>query len=157
MMAAWNKPGWNTPNFDDSLEKVINRSAPSTNIVAQSLQPIRAVEDHQHKSITKIDNNLWVFDMGRNISGVSQITVKGDSGTVIRLKHAERLNKNGHVDQSNIDLHYRPTDDKDPFQTDIFILGGKGQETFYAKFNYKGFQYIEVSSSKPIRISARKA
>nr|WP_183558012.1 alpha-L-rhamnosidase [Mucilaginibacter sp. SP1R1]MBB6148204.1 alpha-L-rhamnosidase [Mucilaginibacter sp. SP1R1] len=148
------QPGWNTPDFIDSAWKpVINRSAPSQNIVAQSLQPIRNVEEIASKSITKIDNNLWVFDIGRNISGVSQITVKGDSGTIIRLKHAERLNKNGHVDQSNIDLHYRPTDDKDPFQTDIFILGGKGQETFMPKFNYKGFQYVEVSSSKPIELT----
>ncbi|MDN5286078.1 MAG: alpha-rhamnosidase [Mucilaginibacter sp.] len=148
------QPGWNTPNFIDSAWKpVINRSAPSQNIVAQSLQPIRNVEEIAAKSITKIDKNLWVFDIGRNISGVSQITVKGDSGTVIRLKHAERLNKNGHADQSNIDLHYRPTDDKDPFQTDIFILSGKGQETFMPKFNYKGFQYVEVSSSKPIELS----
>lgn len=148
------QPGWNTAGFIDSAWKpVINRSAPSTNIVAQSLQPIRNVEEIASKTITKIDNNLWVFDIGRNISGVSQITVKGDSGTIIRLKHAERLNKNGHVDQSNIDLHYRPTDDKDPFQTDIFILGGKGEETFMPKFNYKGFQYVEVSSSKPIQLT----
>lgn len=148
------QPGWNTPSFIDSAWKpVINRSAPSVNIVAQSLQPIRNVEEIHAKTITKIDNNLWVFDIGRNISGVSQITVKGDSGTIIRLKHAERLNKNGHVDQSNIDLHYRPTDDKDPFQTDVFILGGKGEETFMPKFNYKGFQYVEVSSSKPIQLT----
>ncbi|WPV00438.1 family 78 glycoside hydrolase catalytic domain [Mucilaginibacter sp. cycad4] len=147
------QPGWNTANFDDKKWKpVINRAAPSMNIVSQTMQPIRAVDTISTKSVTKIDSDVWVFDMGRNISGVSQITVKGDSGTVIRLKHAERLNKNGHVDQSNIDLHYRPTDDKDPFQTDIFILGGKGEETFSPRFNYKGFQYIEVSSSKPIQI-----
>ncbi|WEA03277.1 alpha-L-rhamnosidase [Mucilaginibacter sp. SJ] len=147
------QPGWNTANFDDKKWKpAINRSAPSMNIVSQAMQPIRAVDTIYTKSVTKIDSDVWVFDMGRNISGVSQITVKGDSGTVIRLKHAERLNKNGHVDQSNIDLHYRPTDDKDPFQTDIFILGGKGEETFSPRFNYKGFQYIEVSSSKHIQI-----
>lgn len=146
--------GWNTPNFiDTAWKQVINRSAPSQNIVAQSMQPIHNVEEITAKSITKIDNNLWVFDIGRNISGVSKITVKGDSGTVIRLKHAERLNKNGHADQSNIDLHYRPTDDKDPFQTDIFILSGKGEETFMPKFNYKGFRYVEVSSSKPMELN----
>ncbi|SDF39637.1 alpha-L-rhamnosidase [Mucilaginibacter pineti] len=149
------QPGWNMPDFVDTTWKgdVIPRSAPSQNIVAQSMQPIRNVEEIDTKTITKLDNNLWVFDIGRNISGVSKITVKGDSGTVIRLKHAERLNKNGHADQSNIDLHYRPTDDKDPFQTDIFILSGKGEETFMPKFNYKGFQYVEVSSSKPIQLT----
>jgi alpha-L-rhamnosidase len=49
-------------------------------------------------------------------------------------------------------VHYRPTDQSDPFQTDIFILAGKGKETFMPRFNYKGFQYIEVTSNKPIQL-----
>ena len=53
---------------------------------------------------------------------------------------------------ANIDYHYRPTDDSDPFQTDIVILSGK-QDRFMPKFNYKGFQFVEVSSSAPIQLS----
>lgn len=148
------QPGWNTINFSDkSWTKSIFRSAPSTNIVSQSVQPVRAVEAIPAKSMTKLGDNLYLFDLGRNISGVSQITLSGERGTIVRLKHAEKLNKSGYADQSNIDVHYRPTDDKDPFQTDIFILSGNGQETFMPKFNYKGFQYVEVSSDKPIEIN----
>src|SRR5690606_10829583 len=61
--------------------------------------------------------------------------------------------KDGRADQSNIDYHYRPTDDTDPFQTDIFILSGNGKESFRPRFNYKGFQYVEVISDKPIELS----
>lgn len=151
--ARLEQPGWNTTNFDDKGWKgVINRSAPSGNVVAQAMQPIRNVETISVKSMTKLADNVYLFDLGRNISGVSRITVSGEKGTIIRLKHAEKLNKSGYADQSNIDIHYRPTDDKDPFQTDIFILGGKGQESFMPRFNYKGFQYVEVSSDKPITI-----
>ena len=71
--------------------------------------------------------------------------VQGPAGTVIRLKHGERLYAGGHVDQSNIDVHYRPTDDSDPFQTDIYTLNGDSVETFQPRFNYKGFQYVEVT------------
>ena len=146
--------GWNTPNFiDTAWHEVTNRSAPSANIVSQTLQPIRAVEKIAAKSIKKIDDKTYVFDLGRNISGVSQIKVKGEPGTIIRLKHAEKLDKNGMADQSNIIIHYRPTDDQDPYQTDIFILNGKGEEIFMPKFNYKGFQYVEVSSDKPISLN----
>lgn len=146
--------GWNTPNFDDSLWKeVIFRAAPSTQIMAQALHPIRAVEEIATKKLQQFNNKNYVFDLGRNISGVSKITVKGAEGTIIRLKHAERIYDNGHVDQSNIDVHYRPQDDSDPFQTDIFILHGKGEESFMPKFNYKGFQYVEVSSSQPIELT----
>jgi len=152
--ARLEQPGWNTINFDDKKwEEVTLRSAPSKNIVAQSLQPIRNVETIPAKSINKLSDTVYVFDLGRNISGVSQLKVKGGSGTVIRLKHAEKLNKAGRADQSNIDIHYRPTDDKDPYQTDIFILKGEGEETFMPRFNYKGFQYVEVTASKPVTLS----
>ncbi|HWK04608.1 MAG TPA: family 78 glycoside hydrolase catalytic domain [Puia sp.] len=160
--ARLEQPGWNTTNFNDSSWKhVIYRSAPSRHIVAQALQPIRNVEEIPVKTIHSFSDTDYVFDLGRNISGVSRITVKGDPGTVIRLRHAERLYANGHADQSNIDIHYRPTDDKDPYQTDIFILGGKGAapgaapdaETFMPLFNYKGFQYVEVTSDRPIQLT----
>ena len=144
---------WNTPNFVDSTWKnVIFRSAPSDNIVAQTMHPIRNVEAIPTKNIKIFSDKNAVFDLGRNIAGVSKITVKGKAGTIIKLKHGERLYENGHVDLSNIDVHYRPTNDSDPFQTDIFILSGKGEETFMPKFNYKGFQYVEVTSDQAIEL-----
>ena len=152
--ARLEQAGWNTAGFDDSKwGGVIYRSVPSENIVSQMLHPIRNVEEILPKNVTKFNDSTYVFDLGRNISGVSKINVKGIAGTVIKLKHGERLYKNGHVDLSNIDVHYRPTDDTDPFQTDIFILSGKGVETFMPKFNYKGFQYVEVTSSQPISLT----
>jgi alpha-L-rhamnosidase len=54
---------------------------------------------------------------------------------------------------SNINRHYRPTDDNDPFQKDIFILSGNGEEVFMPKFNYKGFRYVEVKSNKPVELT----
>lgn len=146
--------GWDKPGFDDSKWKVaIPVNAPSQNIVAQQLRPIRFVEEIEPVNVNKLSNKHWVFNLSRNISGISRISVKGEKGTEIRLKHGERLNTDGTVDQSNIDVHYRPTDDKDPFQTDIYVLNGEGEETFWPHFNYKGFQYVEVISDKPIEIT----
>jgi len=151
--ARLEKTGWNTPNFDDKdWKEVMFRSAPSKNIVAQALHPIRNVEEITSKNIKKFNDTTYLFDLGRNISGVSKITVNGPAGTVIKLKHGERLYPNGHVDISNIDAHYRPTDNTDPFQTDILILNGKGAQSFMPHFNYKGFQYVEVSSSASIQL-----
>lgn len=151
--ARLNQPGWDKPGFDDSKWKnTIPVNAPSQNIVAQQLQPIRFVEDIDSK-VTKLNDKHYIFNLGRNISGISRISVKGEKGTEIRLKHGERLNTDGTVDQSNIDVHYRPTDDKDPFQTDIYILNGDGEETFWPHFNYKGFQYVEVTSDRPVEIT----
>jgi alpha-L-rhamnosidase len=152
--ARLEQPGWNTVSFDDSKWKaVVYRAAPSNNIVAQALHPIENIEEIRVKSFNKISDTSYVFDLGRNISGVSKLTVNGPAGTILRLKHGEQIYADGHVDQSNINVHYRPTDDTDPFQTDIFILGGKGRETFMPRFNYKGFQYVEVISSEPVTLT----
>lgn len=152
--ARLSQPGWDKPGFDDSKWKnAIPVNAPSQNIVAQQLHPIRFVEEIAPAGILMYSSQHYVYNLGRNISGISQISVRGEKGTEIRLKHGERLKQDGSVDQSNIDVHYRPTDDKDPFQTDIYILNGEGEETFWPHFNYKGFQYVEVASDKPIEIT----
>lgn len=153
--ARLSQPGWNTPDFDDSKwEKAIPVKAPSENIVAQVLHPIRFVEEIKPAFVIMQSNQKYIYNLGRNISGVSRIEVKGEKGIAIRLKHGEFLDKDGNVDQSNIDIHYRPTDDKDPFQTDIYILSGEGVETFVPHFNYKGFQYVEVTSDHPVEIKS---
>jgi alpha-L-rhamnosidase len=152
--ARLEQKGWDSPGFSDAAwEPATVVAPPSENIVSQVIQPIRQVEEIPAKSIRKFNDQLYVFDLGRNIAGVSKIRVKGPAGTVIRLKHSEQITAEGKADQSNIDVHYRPTDDTDPFQTDIFILSGNGIETFMPHFNYKGFQYVEVSSSNPVDLA----
>lgn len=151
--ARLSQPGWDKADFDDSKwANVIPVNAPSQNIVAQVLHPIRFVEEIAPAKVNKMSELKSVYDLGRNIAGISRISVKGERGTVIRLKHAEMIAKDGNVNMANIDVHYRPTDDKDPFQTDIYILNGDSVETFWPHFNYKGFQYIEVTSDRPVEI-----
>ncbi|HVU57685.1 MAG TPA: family 78 glycoside hydrolase catalytic domain, partial [Puia sp.] len=148
------QPGWDKVGFADSSWKdVIFRPAPSQLIVAQALHPIRNVEEVHPVSLTKISDSVWVYNLGRNIAGVSRLRVHGPVGTILRLKHGEYLYPDGRVDQTNIVVHYRPTDDTDPFGTDIYTLNGKGEEEFMPKFNYKGFQYVEVTTSPAIQLS----
>ncbi len=151
--ARLEQPGWNTIGFDDSQwKKVLCTSAPSRRIVAQQMQPIRDVDTIRPVKIARLSDSCYVFDLGRNIAGVSELTVRGKQGTTLRIRHAERLKDNGQTDLSNIDYHYRPTDASDPFQTDIFTLRGGEDETFRARFNYKGFQYVEVSCDEKIQL-----
>ncbi len=146
--------GWNMPGFDDSeWSDAIPVPAPTKNITAQVMHPVRITEEIKPVSVTTPFPGTWLFDLGRNIAGVSSLRVAGTKDTVIRMKHAERIDKKGFADQSNIIVHYRPQDDSDPFQTDIFTLSGKGEESFRPRFNYKGFQYVEVTSDKPVTLT----
>ena len=144
---------WSTADFDDSKWNGVGyRGAPSQNVVSQQVQPIRIVETIPANTWKKINDSTYIFDFARNMSGVTRIKVSGEEGTVVKLKHGERLYDNGRVNTSNIDVYHRPVDDSDPFQTDILILSGKGEDEFMARFNYKGFRYVEVTSSKPIEL-----
>ncbi|MPM17226.1 hypothetical protein SDC9_63614 [bioreactor metagenome] len=148
------QPGWDTPDFDaKGWKSIYTTGAPSQNIVAQALHPIRNVREYQAVSLKKIDEQTWLYDFGQNMSGVTRMKINGPQGTTIRLKHVERLDSAGRADMSNIDVHYRPTDDSDPFQTDILILSGKKEDDFMPRFNYKGFQYVEVTSDNPLDLS----
>lgn len=145
---------WATATFDDSSWGGVGyRSVPSSQVVAQQAQPIRAVDTIPAQSMKQLNDTTYVYDFARNMSGVTRIRVSGDEGTVLRIKHGERLAADGRVDLSNIDVYHRPTDNTDPFQTDILTLSGKGEDEFTARFNYKGFRYVEVTASRPVTLN----
>ena len=153
--ARLEQKGWNTATFDDSRwRSSLKVDRPSPLLVAQVLHPIRNVEELKATSFKKINAQKYVYDLGRNIAGVSQLKVRGTRGTTLRVKHGEQLDSLGNLDMSNIDVHYRPTDDSDPFQTDIYVLNGDGEEIFAPHFNYKGFQFVEVTSDKPVELNS---
>ena len=151
--ARLEQPDWSKASFDDSgWHGVGYRTAPSKLVSAQQLHPIRNVDALSAKTMKKLDNLTYLFDFGQNMSGVTKINVSGKEGTVIKLKHGERLYENGYIDMSNIDVYFRGDKQTDPFQTDILILSGKKTDEFMAKFNYKGFRYVEVLCSEPVEL-----
>lgn len=146
---------WCRPGFDDARWQGAGyRGAPSPQVVSQQMHPIRKVEIFTAKSFKQLNDTSWLYDFGQNMSGVSRLRIKGPEGRVLRLIHSERILPNGHADLSNINVYHRPVDNSDPFQTDIVTLSGKGEEEFTARFNYKGFRYVEVVSDGPVTLSS---
>lgn len=151
--ARLEQDGWNSANFDDSKwQGVKYRSAPSELIISQQTVPIRLIKPYTPLSSKKFDDRTYVFDMGQNMAGVTQIKAKGTKGTILKIKHGERLSPDGRIDMSNIDVYFRGDKINDPFQTDILTLSGKKEDEFIPKFNYKGFRYVEITSSEPIAL-----
>ena len=147
-------PGYNEAGFDDSgwaASFVVQ--APADKISSQQMHPIRKTAEITPTSVRKINDRKYLVDLGRNIAGVTELTVTGPAQTVIEVTHAELLDSAGNLDLANIDLHYRPAAGAHPFQTDIYTLSGEGVETFSPRFNYKGFQYVEITSSEPLEIT----
>lgn len=144
---------WNNTSFlPDNWTKVKITDSPTDKIVSQLLHPIKEIERLSCSKLHKINDTCYVYHFPKNIAGVVELTVQGDKGSVLKLKHGELLYPDGRVNTENIDYHFRPKDDTDPFQTDIVYLSGN-IDVFKPKFNYKGFQYVEVTSSKPLTLN----
>lgn len=155
--ARLEQDGWNKAHFDDSKWKGVKyRSAPADLIISQQTVPIRLITPYSPISIKKIDNRTYVFDMGQNMAGVTEVKAKGAAGTILKIKHGERLDDRGRINLANIDVYFRGDKATDPFQTDIFTLSGRKEDKFTPKFNYKGFRYVEITSTEPVALQDLK-
>lgn len=144
--------GWAGSAYDDSLwDAVILRSCPAQNIASQMNVPIRESEVIEPVEIKQLRTTKWIYDFGVNMAGNVKFTAKGKRGTVVTLKYAERLNVEGRCDQTNIDCYYFGDNAAEPFQTDIITLGG-GDDSFSPRYSYKGFRYVEITSSAPVEM-----
>ncbi|MFI6095852.1 family 78 glycoside hydrolase catalytic domain [Lentzea sp. NPDC051213] len=131
---------WTKPGFDDSSwQQAPARPGPKGTLKAQEHEPIRVIESVKPTAVTSPKPGVFVADMGRTMSGWTRMTVKAPAGTVVRLKHGETLYpdgtvkmENGHVSGGRI-------------QVDEYICAGTGDETWEARFSYKGFRYVEVT------------
>ncbi|MBR5035377.1 MAG: family 78 glycoside hydrolase catalytic domain [Bacteroidales bacterium] len=147
------RQGWNTPGFDDSAwEEAVEVLPPKCPVVAESMPPIRVLEIFEPSGLNQIDDTTWVYSFPENMAGVTRLHVQAEEGTRVRLKHGEALTDDGHVDQSTIDIYSNSLGGSDPFQTDIYILSG-GDNIVWPHFGYKGFQYVEVTTDRPVKLS----
>ena len=146
-------PGWSAPGFDDS--------AWQNAVAVEGVQAVLASQQNPGVSteavldavrMRKFSDTLYVFDFGKNISGMSTLTLAAaDAGIKITMRHGELLKADGRLEMGNIALYtYEKPDCLS--QTDIYYTK-EGAQTFTPSFTYHGFQYVEVSSSAPIDLT----
>ncbi|TWD13028.1 alpha-L-rhamnosidase [Streptomyces sp. T12] len=131
-------PGWTTPGFDDGTwprAGAADGELPAR-VVAQVDAPVRVTEELTPTGVTEPRPGVFVFDLGRNMVGSVRLRVKGEAGTVVRLRHAEVLNADGTVYTANL---------RTAKATDTYVLKGGGTETYEPRFTFHGFRYVEVT------------
>ncbi len=138
--ARLEKPGWDSINYDDSQWKSVEVvDGPGGKLVAQKIPPAKVIETAKPVKMTEPKPGVYVFDMGRNISGWCRLTVSGPAGTTVTIKYDERLHEDGTLNQQNA-AHMFSGD----FQKNKYTLKGKGVEVWEPRFVYNGFQYAQV-------------
>ncbi|ABW14036.1 alpha-L-rhamnosidase [Parafrankia sp. EAN1pec] len=127
--------GWAEPGFDDehwSPVEVVARDL--TTLIAPSAPPIRRVQELPAVDILTTPAGRTVVDFGQNLSGWVRLTVRGEAGTTIVLRHTETL-IDGEAD-------FRPN--RTALATDCYVLRGGDPETWEPRFTFHGFRYVEM-------------
>lgn len=152
--------GWNEPGFDDSswdapaiLEAnriVSNGQTPE--IIAQNLPLIRPIMSLPALSVTEPEEGVYVYDFGQNIAGVVRVTASAPAGTVLKLRHAEILNRENMSGATGEPGTIYTGNLPRAEATDTYTFrGDKGEETFEPFFTYHGFRYLEITGlDKPL-------
>jgi len=126
--------GWDSPGFNDaSWKKVVLTDGPA--LEAQYEEPLKIMQVLPVVKTTKLKDDVWVYDIAQNMSGIPALTVRGKKGDTVKLITAELLNEDGTVNQ-------KATGEPYFYQ---YILKGDGVETWHPRFTYYGFRYIQVA------------
>lgn len=131
--------GWKNADYNDKewRKAVIVDGPPQLD--AQVESPLKIFETFNVKNVTQPKPGIWVYDMGQNASAIPFISVKGNSGNVIKITPGELLDSNGLVTQAAIGspVYFN------------YTLSGKGIESWQPQFMYYGFRYIQVEGGVP--------
>ncbi|RSM44255.1 alpha-L-rhamnosidase [Amycolatopsis balhimycina DSM 5908] len=126
--------GWAQPDFGDSWEPVELYDWDLSTLVTPAAPPIRRIEELKPVSITRSPSGKTIVDFGQNISGWVRLSVHGERGRTVTLRHAEVLT-DGELDTETL---------RTAAATDRYTLRGGDRETWEPKFTFHGFRYAEV-------------
>lgn len=133
-----------------SWRKAVLMPSPGGQLRPQLLPPIRTVKRWDAKRMDAGQTpGYHLYDAGRNVSGFVRIRVRGNAGDRARINYFERLDGEGHGDNSRINEYAIPGR---AFQEDCYILRGSGLESWHPRFVYHGFRYVEIRFPETMEI-----
>jgi alpha-L-rhamnosidase len=134
--ARLERPGWSSPGYDDrDWAGVTVADLPKDGIVAVSGPPVRRHEELKPVRIFRTPAGQTVADLGQNMVGWVRLRVQGPAGTVVTLRHAEVLDRDGNFYTENL---------RSAAQQLRYTLKGGGEEVYEPHFSYQGFRYVAV-------------
>ena len=88
------------------------------------------------------------IDLGQEMVGWAKIKVRGESGTIIKMRFAEFLNDSGEISRGNdgpkgsvytVNL-------RSALAKAYYVLAGKGEEVYRPTFTFFGYRYVELTA-----------
>jgi alpha-L-rhamnosidase len=134
--ARLERTGWDSSNYDIKSWSGVKVSDDRKDLLVAPAGP--AVTRHEEitpVAIIKTPAGEVVADMGQNMVGWVRLKAQGPAGTVITLRHAEVLDKQGNFYTDNL---------RAAKQTIQYTLKGAGVDEYEPHFTFQGFRYVSV-------------
>jgi alpha-L-rhamnosidase len=130
-------PGWDKTGYNDKNWLPVQLvQEPGGILSSQMNYNMKVMETLKPVSITKLNGDTFILDMGQNMVGWLRLNVQGPKNASIKLRFAENILPNGNLYMENL---------RSAKVTDIYTLKGEGVETWEPKFVYHGFRYVEIT------------
>ena len=134
--ARLEKRGWSRAGFDNASWRGVRLiDSVAAALVAPVGPPVRRMRELKPFRILRTPAGETVFDLGQNMVGWVRLKVSGPAGTIVRLRHAEVLDKAGNFYTENL---------RNAAQTVQYTLKGEGDEVYEPHFTFQGFRYVAV-------------
>lgn len=143
--ARLEQKGWDNYGFDDAdWLSVVVQSPPKGRLTPQTTASVKIMETYTPKSVNKVGDASYVFDMGQNLSGFPEIKISGNVGDKVRLTVGENIHEDGSVNQSQSGSPYYYE----------YTLQGRKEEIWSPRFSYYGYKYIQVDGVEPEEVKS---
>lgn len=128
--------GWSTPQFDATdWDKAVSFDWNLDTLTEPVGPPVRRVEELAPINFDRRPSGRTIVDFGQNISGWVRLSLAGEAGQTITLRHAEVLTPEGELDRET---------NRTAEATDRYTFSGDGLELWEPRFTFHGFRYVEV-------------
>lgn len=128
--------GWNEPGYNEAGWWKVNVSDQQQQALTwQQGTFVKRVEELKPVRIFRTPKGELVADMGQNLVGRMKIRVNGPAGSLVKLTHAEVLDKAGNFYTENL---------RAAKVTLEYTLKGGGEEVYEPWFTFMGFRYVKL-------------
>ncbi|MFY0685516.1 MAG: family 78 glycoside hydrolase catalytic domain [Cyclobacteriaceae bacterium] len=145
--------GWNQPTFDDrSWVSAKLAMPPEGKLKKTFFPPVAITREVRPQSISVMNSNKWLVDMGENFTGTYRARFRGNIGDTITLRFGERLHPDGTLNPMTSvigQIKHKgvggPGAPDIAWQTDSYIIGSEDAAWFQPEFTYHVYRYMEIS------------
>ena len=135
------------PDFDDAgWRNVLCANPPAGQLSPEECEPCVVAERSAPVARQWMNSGVTIYDFGCNLTGWCELEVEGPAGEELMLEYGEKVRANGDLDTEEIKVFVK----SGRFQTDRYLLNGRGRQVLRPHFTYHGFRYVRCTAGAKV-------